>query len=69
VLTDEAFLSPLAVLDAVELPESLVAEPLFAGSEPAGALSDDDPLDPLDPFTEASLAAGTLFAPFRLSVR
>jgi hypothetical protein len=66
VLTDEDFLSPLAALDDVELPESLLAEPLFAESELVDELSDDDPLDP---FTELSLAAGTLLAPLRLSVR
>jgi hypothetical protein len=59
-------LSPLAAVDDFELPESLPADPLFAESEPPDELSDDDPLDP---FAELSLAAGTLLVPFRLSVR
>jgi hypothetical protein len=66
VLTDEDFLSPLAAVDDFELPESLLAESLLAESEPAEELSDDDPLDP---FAEPSLAAGTVLEPFRLSVR
>jgi hypothetical protein len=66
VPTDEDFLSPLAAVDDFELPESLLAEPLFADSELPDELSDDDPLDP---FAELSLAAGTLLVPFRLSVR
>ena len=66
VLTDEDFFSPLVALDELELPESLLADPLFAVSELLDELSDDDPFDP---FAELSLAAGTLLAPFRLSVR
>jgi hypothetical protein len=66
VLIDEDFLSPLAAVDDFEFPESLLADPFFAESELPAELSDDDPLDP---FAELSLAAGTLLAPFRLSVR
>jgi hypothetical protein len=71
LLTDDDFLSPLAAVDDFELPESLLpdpllSDPLFAESELPDELSDDDPLDP---FAEPSLAAGTLLAPFRLSVR
>jgi len=66
LLTDEDFLSPLAVVDDFELAESLLADPLFAESEPPDEVSDDDPLDP---FAELSLAADTLLEPFRLSVR
>jgi len=71
VLTDDDFLSPLAAVDDFEfpeslLPESLLAEPLFAESEPAEELSEDDPLEP---FAELSLAAGTVLEPFRLSLR
>jgi len=63
-------LSPLAPVDDFELPESLLpesllAEPLFAESE----LEEPSDDDPLDPFAELSLAAGTLLVPFRLSVR
>lgn len=66
MLTDDDFLSPLASLDDLELPESLLADPLFAPSELAAELSEDEPLDP---FAELSLAAGTVLVPFRLSVR
>ena len=66
MLTDEDFLSPLAAVDDFELPESLLVDPLFAESELPDELSDDDPLDP---FAELSLAAGTLLVPFLLSVR
>jgi len=66
VLTDEDFLSPLAAVDDFELPESPLPDSLFAESELPDELSDDDPLDP---FAALSLAAGTLLAPFRLSVR
>ena len=54
-------MSPLAAVDDFELPESLLAESLLAESEPPEELSDDDPLDP---FAELSLAAGTLLVPF-----
>lgn len=66
MLTDEDFLSPFDEAADLELPESLLADSLFAESEPAGELSDEDPLDP---FAELSLAAGTVLEPFRLSVR
>jgi len=66
LLTADDFLSPLAAADDFEPPESLLADPLFAESELPDELSDDDPLDP---FAELSFAAGTLLAPFRLSVR
>jgi len=66
LLTADDFLSPLAAADDFELPESLLADPLFAESELPDELSGDDPLDP---FAELSFAAGTLLAPFRLSVR
>jgi hypothetical protein len=74
--TDEDFLSPPPLADDLELPESLLPEsllpdpllpdPLFAPSELAEELSEDEPLDP---FAGPSLAAGTLLAPFLLSVR
>lgn len=67
-------------LEDFELPESPdeFDDPFFDVSEVPDELSDDDsldPLDPLDPFdplaplAELSLAAGTVLAPFRLSVR
>jgi hypothetical protein len=65
LLTDEVFLSALAVLDDFELPESLPFDAVLAESDP-DELSDDDPLEPL---AEPSLAAGTALEPFRLSVR
>jgi hypothetical protein len=66
LLTDEDFLASLAAPDDFALPESLLVDPLFADSELPDELSEDDPLDP---FAELSFAAGTLLAPFRLSVR
>jgi hypothetical protein len=69
VLTEVGFLSPLAVPDDLELPESLLAgvpeDPFFAASEPLDELSED----PLDPLAAVSLLAGTVLEPFRLSVR
>jgi hypothetical protein len=73
-LTDEDFLSPLAVLgdlsplavpDDLELLESLPFDALLAGSDP------DEPSDdgPLEPLAEPSLLAGTALEPLRLSVR
>jgi hypothetical protein len=59
-------LSPPAEPDDFELPESLLADPLFAESELPDELSEDDPLES---FAELSLAAGTLLVPFLLSVR
>ena len=66
MLTDEDFLSPPAESEDFELPDSLLPDPLFADSELPDELSEDDPLVP---FAELSLAAGTLLVPFRLSVR
>ena len=57
---------PLAAPEDFASPESLLVDPLFAGSELLDELSEDDPLDP---FAELSFAAGTLLEPFRLSVR
>ena len=66
MLTDEDFFASLAAPDDFAVPESLLADPLFADSELPDELSEDDPFDP---FAELSLAAGTLLVPFRLSVR
>jgi hypothetical protein len=76
--TDEDFFSPPDELDELdepeepaepdelELPESPDELADFDESELPDELSDDEPFEPL---AEASLAAGTVLDPFRLSVR
>jgi len=70
VLTDEGFLSLLAVLDDLALPESEPFDPAFAESDPDELSADEEPEPLAEPsLDEPSLAADTLLEPFRLSVR